>query len=201
MMTSITPVGEMARQQRWSVTTAAYLVGSVVGGLAVGGLLGLVSVPVRSQVGVVGALVVLALAAAAGALADTGRLPLPAWRRQVDERWLTTYRGWVYGAGFGLQLGAGVVTIVTSAATWVVMLAAALSGSLLAGAAIGGLYGLCRALPVLAFARVRTPAGLHRAMRRVEAWRAPAGHVATVAQAVVAVAAVAMIMERGGGWR
>jgi hypothetical protein len=31
----------------------------------------------------------------------------PSWQRQVDERWLTTYRGWVYGAGFGFQLGAG----------------------------------------------------------------------------------------------
>lgn len=201
MMTSITPVGEVARQQRWSVTTAAYLVGSLVGGLAVGALLGLVSVAVRTQVSRTGALVVLALVAAAGILADMGHLPLPSWRRQVDERWLTSYRGWVYGAGFGLQLGAGVVTIVTSSATWVVMVAAALSGSVWSGAMIGGAYGLSRALPVLAFARVRTPARLHRAMRRVEAWRTPAAHVAMVAQAVVAVAAVAMIFERGGGWR
>lgn len=197
MMTSITPVGEVARQQRWSVTTAAYLAGSLVGGLAVGALLGTASVAVRAQVGRTGALAILAVAAGAGALADAGRLPLPAWRRQVDERWLTAYRGWVYGAGFGLQLGAGVVTIVTSAATYVVLLAAALSGSVAAGAAIGGTYGLCRAVPVLAFARVRTPAALHRAMRRMETWRGPAASVTMAGLAAVAVVAVVRI-GRGG---
>ena len=33
----------------------------------------------------------------------------------VHEQWLTRYRGWVYGVGFGAQLGFGLVTIITSA--------------------------------------------------------------------------------------
>lgn len=53
-----------------------------------------------------------ALAGLAGLALDLGlgalRLPGPA--RQVDEDWLARYRGWVYGAGFGTQLGLGVVT-------------------------------------------------------------------------------------------
>ena len=39
----------------------------------------------------------------AGLLLDrrVGGLRLPTWHRQVDERWLARYRGWVYGLGFG----------------------------------------------------------------------------------------------------
>lgn len=201
MMTSITPVGEMARQQRWSVTTAAYLVGSLVGGAAVGALLGAVSVPVRAVVGPTAALVLLLVVAVAGLLADRGVLPLPSWHRQVDERWLTTYRGWVYGAGFGLQLGAGLATIITASATYVVLAAAVLSGSVLAGTLVGATYGLVRALPLLAFARVRTPAALRTAMQRVEAWRAPAAQVTTVAQATLVVVAVGVLVTGSTPWR
>lgn len=194
MMSSITPVGEVARSQRWGITTAAYLVGSLGGGLAVGAVLGVASLAVRAVVGPVAALLVLAAVAVAGLLADAGRLPLPSWRRQVDDRWLTRYRGWVYGLGFGLQLGAGAATIVTASATWVVLAAAALSGSVAGGAAIGATFGLVRALPVLGFARVRTPAALRDAFRRVEAWRRPAARVTTGAQVAFAVALVATAM-------
>lgn len=196
MMSSITPVGEVARQQRWAVTTAAYLAGSLVGGTAVGAVLGALSVAVRAVVPLPAALLLLAAAAVAGVLADAGRLPLASWHRQVDERWLTTYRGWVYGAGFGLQLGAAVLTIVTSAATYVVLVAAALSGSVRAGAAIGATFGLVRALPLLALARVRTPGQLQGAFRRVESWRAPAARASTLGQACVGVAAVVVFVER-----
>ena len=64
-------------------------------------------------------------------------LRLPTWRRQVDEAWLGRYRGWVYGAGFGVQLGLGVVTIVTSATVYATVLLCALSGSPPVGLALG----------------------------------------------------------------
>lgn len=200
MMTSISPVGEATRQQRWSVTTAAYLMGSLLGGAATGAALGLLSVPIRAVVPAPAALVLLAVVAGLGLLADRGVLPLPAWRRQVDERWLGTYRGWVYGLGFGLQLGAGFATIVTASATWVVLVAAALSGSVGWGLLIGATYGLVRALPVLAFARVRTPARLRTAMQRVERWRAPAANLTAAAQAAVVVAVVALVSTGSTTW-
>ena len=34
--------------------------------------------------------------------------------------WLGRYRSWVYGLGFGVQLGAGVTTVVVSSAVYVV---------------------------------------------------------------------------------
>jgi len=63
----------------------------------------------------------------------------PGWpvHRQVDDGWLPRYRGWVYGAGFGLQLGLGVVTIVTTAAVPAVWLLALLTASPSHGAAVG----------------------------------------------------------------
>ena len=59
------------------------------------------------------------------------RLPGP--RRQVDERWLHRYRGWVYGAGFGVQLGLGVATVVTTSAVYVMLAAAVLTGTAAGG--------------------------------------------------------------------
>ena len=95
---------------------------------------------------------------------------LPTNHRQVNERWLDEYRGWVYGLGYGFQLGLGVVTIVTSAATYLTFVAAFLCHSVLGGLAIGLTFGLVRALPVLLTAPVRTPAALRGLLRRNARW-------------------------------
>ena len=111
MLTSISPLGERARGNRWPVTVAAYVLGSGVAGAAVGGVLGLLGDLLLRPLPLVAAAVCLAAAAA-----DLAGL-LPRGSRQVDEDWLVRYRGWVYGLAFGGQLGVGVATIVTSAAT------------------------------------------------------------------------------------
>ncbi len=191
MMSSITPVGEVARGQRWSMTAAAYLVGSALGGLALGGVAALASLGTRAVLDDTAALLVLALVATLGVLADRGVLPLPTWRRQVDDGWMHTYRGWVYGFGFGIQLGAGVLTIITSAIVWVMVAAAALAPEPGWAIAVGGTFGLVRALPVLLFARATSPSTLHDAFRSVERWREPAQRVSLAAQALVAVGALA----------
>jgi hypothetical protein len=84
-------------------------------------------------------LVVVALAVIAALFVDVGSfgLRVPTVRRQVDEGWRAGYRGWVWGFGYGIQLGAGVVTVVTTSTVYVTWLAAALSGSAVAGAVIG----------------------------------------------------------------
>ena len=38
MLSSISPLGERARNSRWWLTTTAYLLGSLAGGIAMGGL-------------------------------------------------------------------------------------------------------------------------------------------------------------------
>ena len=84
---------------------------------------------------------------------DLGRIPLVSIRRQVNEDWMARYRGWVYGAGFGLQLGLGVVTIVTTASVYVTVGIELLSRSAVSGALVGAAFGLARSLPILALAR------------------------------------------------
>jgi len=181
MLSSITPLGERGRNNRWSLTVAAYVTASALGGAAVGVALGaagqitlgvLPGEPVSART----RLVALAVVAAAGLVADLGLAGayVPTLRRQVDEQWIGRYRGWVYGAGFGFQLGAGLVTIVTSAIVWVALAAAALSASWTAGLVLGAVFGGLRSLPVLLTARVHSPAALHDLHVRNQRWARPA---------------------------
>ena len=95
---------------------------------------------------------------------------VPSWRRQVNEDWLTEYRGWVYGVGFGAQLGLGVVTIVTTASVYLTWAARSLVASPASRARLlGAAFGLARAVPVLAGGRVRTPAAVGARGRALDA--------------------------------
>jgi len=152
MLTSITPLGERGRGNRWAVTMTAYAVGSMLGGATTGLALGAVGATLPD----LPVLLIAGLVCLAAAVADLGPWHLPGGHRQVDEDWLTRYRGWVYGAGFGYQLGLGVVTVVTSAATYVVLVLALLTGSPWAGLALGAVFGLARAAPALLIARADT---------------------------------------------
>jgi hypothetical protein len=147
MLTSITPLGERGRGHRYAVTLTAYVLGCLLGGATIGVLLGAVGVLLPS----LPALLLGGLLCLVAAVADLRGIRLG--RRQVDEDWLARYRGWVYGVGFGYQLGLGVVTVITSAATLVVLGLALLSQSVLGGLAIGLVFGGARALPALLVGR------------------------------------------------
>ena len=205
MLTSITPLGERGRAGRWPVTVAAYVLGSCLGGLAVGALAGLLGQLLPLERGPVGtaATALLAAVAVLALLVELRVLPQPpTWQRQVDEDWLHRYRGWVYGVGFGAQLGAGLVTIVTSTSLYVALLLALLTGSVPGGAAVGLVFGLVRALPVLALGRVHTPAQLTSAARRTAALEPLDRRAVAAGLAVAALAAVAQAVAAappGGG--
>jgi MFS family permease len=193
MLSSISPLGEQARSRarraRWGVTAAAYLAGSIAGGAAVGALSAAVGwmLPAtwRGSPAAAALLAALLLLGLALDLRVFGTR-LPAWRRQVDEAWLTRYRGWVYGFGFGAQLGFGLVTIVTSSTVYAVAAFAALSGDLRVGAALGLTFGVVRALPVLASSRVRDRDRLHAMFRALERWEPLADRAAHVALVLTA---------------
>lgn len=187
MLASIHPLGERARHNRWAVTAAAYIAGSAAGGVTVGvaaGLLGTAVVPAGASS--VWAVAALGLAAAALDLLGV-RMPGP--RRQVNEDWLTSYRGWVYGAGFGFQLGLGVVTIVATASFYGALAVAVLSRSVVTGALIGAVFGVMRALPVLAVARVQRPGQLRHVHRRMQGLAQPIRIGSATVLAVVALGA------------
>jgi len=194
MLGSISPVGEASRAQRWWLTATAYTLASVAAGAAIGTALGVtgqaLAAVAPAPVSVRLALLGTAMIAAAVVDAGTFGWTLPAWHRQVDERWLTTYRGWVYGAGFGAQLGVGVATIVTSTVTYTAFGAALLSASWRGGLAVGAAFGVARSIPLLLMAPVRSAARLHTVTRGV-AEAQPLAHRLTVAgQGVLAATAL-----------
>jgi MFS family permease len=190
MLGSITPLGERGRGSRWWLTVSAYVVGSVVGGAAIGGVLGAAGVAIGWSSGA--ALIVLGVAAVVGLALDTrlGGLRLPTVRRQVDEEWRSRYRGWVWGVAFGFQLALGVVTIVTTSLVYVTLLAAFVSGSIAAGVSIGVAFGLARAAPVFSVARVRRPEQLVDVDETLRHLADPARRAAIAAGGTVALVAV-----------
>ena len=117
MLGSITPLGERSRGRRWGITVTAFALAATAAGAGLGAVLGaaggLVGLSATTRTGLLAAAVAVAVAVD---LVPGLRAPGP--RRQVNEAWLHRYRGWVYGAGFGLQLGLGVTTIVSTAAVY-----------------------------------------------------------------------------------
>jgi MFS family permease len=193
MLASITPLGERGRGRRWGSTVAAYMIGSAAGGAAVGALAGLLGSALLANVGWTARAAIVAAVLAVGLLLElAGVLPGP--RRQVDESWLDTYRGWVYGAGYGVQIGAGVTTIVVTSAVYVVIAASFASASLAGGLAIGAVAGTLRGATLLAGRRVRSPDALVRLHTRVEAGRETVRRGGLAAQAALLAFAVAVVV-------
>jgi hypothetical protein len=160
MLSSIHPLGERARGNRWSVTISAFTAGAVLGGAAIGAVLGgLGSLVVPGPN--ISLLIVGALALIGGGL-DLVGIPAPGPARQVNERWIGNLRGSVYGFGFGVQLGSGVSTFIVTWGVWVLLAAELLSGSAVTGAMVGGLFGLTRAVAPLAAGWIDRPSRLTR---------------------------------------
>ncbi len=191
MLASIHPLGERARGQRWGITVTAYVVATLAASSSTGALLGAAG----DRLGLPGAALVVAALAAVGVALDVGvgGLRVPTIHRQVDEGMLSRYRGWVYGASYGLQLGLGVVTVVNSAAVYVALALALLSGSAAGGLAVGATFGAARAAVLLATAGVREPDQLRRLHRRLDAWEPRSRRLAVAIQAVVAAVALVAV--------
>jgi hypothetical protein len=189
MLASITPLGERGRHSRWGITVSVFLLSAVAAAAAAGALLGaLGSVVLAAH----GRSAVLLVALGVAIVLDGLPRAVPGPGRQVDERWLDEYRGWVYGAGYGAQLGLGVTTIVSSAATYVAVLAAFLTASAPAGAIVLGCFGAVRGLTPLAAAGVRSQRRLLEFHRTLARWRAAARWGVVAAQAAMLVLALAL---------
>lgn len=195
MLSSITPLGERARKRRWTTTVTSYVLGSAVGGAGTGFAFGWIAswLPTALQPAAVLRDVSLAVALALAAAYEwrVGGMAVPSIRRQVNEDWLDEFRGWVVGAGFGLQLGAGLTTIVTSASVYVVWIAAALTFSPADGAIIGGVFGIARSLPLLATRTVTTPSRLRSWHGSMSALAGPVRAITATACLLLAVALIA----------
>ncbi|HWJ64504.1 MAG TPA: hypothetical protein VNS19_21205, partial [Acidimicrobiales bacterium] len=129
MLSSITPMTEAGRGNRFAVTARWFVVGGIVGGLTLGALAAggaaLLSLADLSDQVRWGIAAIVALATASIDLGVLG-IELPIFKRQVNDAWLRRYRGWVYGAGFGWQIGFGVATYIMTAGVFLTIALAVL---------------------------------------------------------------------------
>jgi hypothetical protein len=188
MLSSIHPLGERARHNRWGVTVSAFVVGAVLTRTAGGALLGWFgSLLPDGDWRWPTALVVVV----AAGVADLVRITPPGPHRQVNENWIGTYRGWVYGAGFGAQLGSGFSTYVVTWGVWATALLAVLTATPTGGAVVGAAFGLGRSVFPLAAGWIDRPSRLTEFSRRMAALAAPVARGTAVALIAVALAVTA----------
>lgn len=174
MLTSIHPLGERARHNRWGLTVGAFVVAAIGSGAVLGVMLGWAGslLPGETWRRPVAAGVV-----AAAGIADLLRVRPPGPRRQVNEDWIGTYRGWVYGGGFGAQLGVGFATYVVTWGVWAMFALMILVGDPLGGALIGAAFGLGRSVFPLAAGRIDRPSRLTEFSRRMADLAGPVARV------------------------
>ena len=192
MLSQLTPVGEASRGYRYRTTAIWFVLGAVVGGATIGAVMA----GLAAAVSAIGATSTALLGIAAGlavlgATVDSGVLGFmpPFFKRQVNEYWLSKYRAWVYGSGFGWQIGAGVTTYIMTTAVFVTVAFGALTAGPVAAMVLGVFFGLARGLAVLLTARSRSTADLFALHRRFDALGEPVRRAVIVVQLVVAVVA------------
>jgi hypothetical protein len=194
MLSTITPLAERARGHRWGRTASWFVAGSVVGGatlgLCVAGLtagVGRLGLPGTTSAAVACGAALVAAASDAG----VAGFRLPIHGRQVNERWLDRFRLWVYGSGFGWQIGTGVVTYIKTSGVYLMIVLCALTGRPWASLAVCSGFGLVRGLAVFLAHGITSPAALADFHRHFMA-RGPL--------ALAVVVAVEVLVASISGW-
>jgi hypothetical protein len=194
MLSTITPMGERARRYSYAGTARWFVLGAVLGGATLGlgaaglaALVGLLELDPRAALAAGG---VLALV---GAASDgrVGGFRLPGHTRQVNEVWLDRYRSWVYGAGFGWQIGVGFATFIVTAAVHLLVALVALTGEPLVAFLVCTAFGLLRGLAVLLSRTATTAERLQALHRRFDELSAPSWRLTIAAQLAIAAVALA----------
>jgi hypothetical protein len=196
MLSTITPISERAKGHAYRTTATWFVVGATAGGATLGAVMALLAVGVHALPASTATLEVAALGAAlVSAISDSGiaGVRLPIHRRQVNERWLDHYRPWVYGAGFGWQIGTGVVTYITTAAVYLMIVLGALTGDPVVALLLGAFFGLLRGLAVLLTRKQTSPTLLRAFHRRFIAAGVRVGRMVVVVEFGVVVALTAVV--------
>ncbi len=195
MLSSITPMTEAGRGNRFNVTAAWFVVGAVVGGLTLGGVAALGAAALAAlEVSLGARLGLAAVIATATAAVDLGAfgIELPIFKRQVNDAWLRRYRSWVYGSGFGWQIGVGVATYIMTAGVLLTVALAVLTSSPLLAVLVGATFGLVRGSAVFVGRTGTTPAALGRIHERLDR-AAPTSRAAAAGIQVLAAAVFAAL--------
>jgi len=196
MLSTITPMTERAGGRRYEVTVRWFVLGALAGGLCLGavmaGLAGAVAATGPTARTTVALALGACLLAAASDLGIRG-LRLPVHRRQVNERWLDEFRPWVYGTGFGWQLGTGLATYITTCGVYLLVVLGALTGRPVTALALGAVFGIVRGLAILVGRAVTGPGAmraLHRRLSRLE----PASRRVVIGTELAAAVSCALVL-------
>jgi len=192
MLSSITPMTEAGRGYRFSVTARWFVVGALAGGASIGALAALGAGALAAfdpSDAVRYGLATVAAVLTAGIDLGAFGIDLPIFKRQVNDAWLRRYRAWVYGAGFGWQIGFGLATYIMTAGIFLTIALAVLSADPATAMAIGLAFGLVRGSAVYLGRSATTPAALGAVHERLDrlapASRAAAAWVQVGAGAVL----------------
>jgi hypothetical protein len=191
MISAINPLSERSRGNRYWLTTLWFIAGAVVGGAGLGlgsAALAFLLRPLADQLPAVLILASIASLAALAADLRVAGFQLPLHPRQVNELWLMRYRRWLYAAGFGVQIGVGFATYIMTAATYLVVVLAGLTGSPALALLAGVLFGLIRGLAVLLSSRCRTAAALQRLHARLSGLESTSLRAVSLIELAVAIA-------------
>jgi len=198
MVSALNPMAERGRGNRYWLTAGWYLLGAVAGGALLGAGCAALATGVSAFAPGLTGRALLATAAALVCWLSDG--PVSGWRlpthpRQVNERWIGRYRRWIYAGGFGVQIGTGFATYVMSAAVYLTVALAALTGDARLAFAAGIVFGTVRGLGVLCGRSVRTPERLRAVLGRIDA----RGELSLSACVGTEVAVAALAAWRLGG--
>jgi hypothetical protein len=172
MLSTVTPVAERGRGHRYAATCAWFVGGATAGGATLGGAAAALAVlvgRVDPSSATVAAIAAIAATIAAASDARVLGFHLPGHTRQVNEEWLGRFRPWVYGAGFGWQIGVGLATYIMTSGVYLMVAFTALGGEPLTAFAIVTGFGFLRGLAVLLSAGLTTPAKVFAFHRRFDA--------------------------------
>ena len=197
MLSTITPIGESGRRNRYRVTAVWFVAGALLGGATLGVGAALLAAGVALLDLSSGALAAVAAVAGLVTIASDlsiGGFRLPTHTRQVNETWLDRYRSWVYGGGFGWQIGVGLATYVTTSAVYLMVVLAALTASPLAAFAVVTGFGLVRGLAVFLGRSLTTPQRMMALHRRLD------DLLPTAQRLVVAVQTAVVTTAAGAAW-
>ena len=147
MLSTLTPLSERARGNRFAVTGMWFVLGATVGGAALGLLgaadrghgIGPSTSPLHGRTPCSPSVRPPRWGSSSTGLA--GSTVLPHHRRQVNEQWLDELRSWVYGTGFGVQIGFGLATYIMTAAVYLTVLLGGLTASPWLAVAVGTTFG------------------------------------------------------------
>lgn len=202
MLSTITPVTEQGRGRRYAATVPWYLLGALAGGATLGGVAALASIPVgAAAVPEITVFAIIGLFAVVSIFSDlgVGGFQLPRHKRQVDRLWLDHYRSWVYGTGFGWQIGVGLATYIVTTGVYLTVLIAVLTGSPIRALTIGLLFGGVRGLAIFLGARATTLEKLHALHRGLTRFEPASRAFMFSIQAVVASLAIGQAWGTAAG--